>query len=305
MSSELARRVVFGIIAAPIAIGIVLAGGAALAALLAVAAALAASEFFRLARGSGLSPLGGFGVTVAGLVPLTVHARYLHLYDPDRSVAPLSLAALLVLVLAAATIWARGVDGKPMSSIATTVLGVVYTGGMLSFAYAIRYHDYAFGQVSLPMFGARGVAIPAGGLLLVLPVLLTWASDTGAYAVGRAMGRHKLIPHVSPGKTVEGAIGGVVMAAVVAWLYMQFVLHPATALAFRARIWGVLVFAAIISVAAQIGDLVESLLKREANVKNSSDLIPGHGGVLDRLDSLLFVLPISYMLFGAMLTWAP
>ena len=306
MSSELARRVVFGIIAAPIAIGIVLAGGAALAALLAVAAALAASEFFRLARGAGLAPLGGLGVTVAGLIPLAVHARYLQLYDPNRTLSPLSVAALVVLAMAAVAIWARGADGKPMGSIAATILGVGYTGGMLSFGYAIRYHDYAFGQVSLPLLGPwRGVGVPAGGLLLLLPVLLTWASDIGAYAVGRTIGRHKLIPTVSPGKTVEGAIGGLLGAAVVCWLYVQFLLHPATALAFRARVWGIVLFAIVISASAQIGDLVESLLKREANVKNSSDLIPGHGGVLDRLDSLLFVLPVSYVLFGAMLTWAP
>ena len=308
MSSELARRVAFGIIAAPIAIGIVLAGGAALAALLAIAAALAASEFFRLARTSGLTPLGGLGVTMAGLIPLAVHARYLQIFDPDRGLPSLSLAALVVLVVCAAAIWRNGPQGKPLGGIGATLFGVAYTGGMLSFAYAIRYHDYAFGQVALPGFSQRVSllgSVSAGGLLLVLPVLLTWASDTGAYAVGRAIGRHKLIPSVSPGKTIEGAVGGLLGSALVAWLYVQFVLHPATGLTFRARFWGVVLFAVVVSVAAQIGDLAESLLKREANVKNSSDLIPGHGGVLDRLDSLLFVLPVSYVLFGAMLTWAP
>jgi phosphatidate cytidylyltransferase len=308
VTSELARRVAFGIVAAPIAIGIVLAGGAALAALLAIAAALAASEFFRLARGSGLTPLGGLGVTLAGLVPLAVHARYLQLYDPDRTVSAVSVGALVVLLVSAVAIWARGATEKPLGGIGATLFGVAYTGGMLSFAYAIRYHEYAFGQVNMPVFGstgALGFAVPAGGLLLLLPVFVTWASDTGAYAAGRAFGRHKLIPAVSPGKTVEGAIGGLVGAAIVGWLYVRYVLHPATALTFQARLGGVVLFAVVVSVAAQIGDLAESLLKREANVKNSSDLIPGHGGVLDRLDSLLFVLPVAYVLFGVMLTWAP
>jgi phosphatidate cytidylyltransferase len=110
---------------------------------------------------------------------------------------------------------------------------------------------------------------------------------------------------VSPGKTVEGAIGGLAATMLVAWLYTQFVLHPATNLDFRWRPAGALLFGALVSVAAQIGDLAESLLKREAGTKDSSALIPGTGGVLDRLDSLLFVLPVSYVVLGWLLTWAP
>jgi phosphatidate cytidylyltransferase len=90
-----------------------------------------------------------------------------------------------------------------------------------------------------------------------------------------------------------------------AWIYAQYVLRPTTHLGFRGYPAGVLIFGALVSVAAQIGDLAESLLKREAGVKDSSTLIPGHGGILDRCDSLFFVLPISYALFGLMLTWAP
>jgi phosphatidate cytidylyltransferase len=91
----------------------------------------------------------------------------------------------------------------------------------------------------------------------------------------------------------------------IAWLYTHFVLHPATSLDFRWRPLGALLFGVLVSVAAQVGDLAESLLKREAGAKDSSHLIPGHGGVLDRVDSLLFVLPISYVALGWLLTWAP
>jgi phosphatidate cytidylyltransferase len=136
-----------------------------------------------------------------------------------------------------------------------------------------------------------------------LPVLLTWASDIGAYAVGRTMGKRKLMPSVSPGKTVAGAVGALVVTAIVAWLYTRFVLTPATQLAFVRG--GVVVFGLLVSVAAQVGDLAESLLKREAGVKDSSHLIPGHGGILDRFDSLLFVLPVSYVLLNVLLVWAP
>ena len=126
--------------------------------------------------------------------------------------------------------------------------------------------------------------------------MLTWVTDTGAYFVGRSVGRHKLIPSVSPGKSVEGALGGLVLAIVAAWLYERTVLVPVAHLAFVPG--AALLFGAVVSAAAQVGDLAESLIKREAGVKDSSHVIPGHGGVLDRLDSLLFVLPTAYWLLG-------
>ena len=125
-------------------------------------------------------------------------------------------------------------------------------------------------------------------------MVLTWASDIGAYFVGRAVGRRKLIPAVSPGKTVEGALGGVLFTVLVAWAYVALVLTPVAHLDVRPM--GLVLFGVAVSVAAQLGDLAESLLKREAGVKDSSHLIPGHGGVLDRMDSIFFVLPVAYLL---------
>ena len=295
--SELTRRVLFGVIAAPVAVVIVFAGGAALAALLAIVSALAAWEYFRLARATGLAPLEEIGIAMAGIVPLLVHARYLGLYQ-----FPLSGMALVVLVVLALTIWMRGPTGKPLGAAAATLFGVAYTGGMLSFAYAIRYHEYVIGDVGLLVAGRR-VPVATGGILLLLPVLLTWASDIGAFFVGRAFGRRKLIPSVSPGKTVAGAVGAVIATVIVAWVYVTYVLRPTTQLAFTP--WGLLAFGVVISIAAQVGDLAESLLKREAGVKDSSHIVPGHGGVLDRMDSLLFVLPVGYVLLSALLMWAP
>jgi len=303
VSSELTRRVVVGVIAAPIAIAIVIYGGAPLAALLAVTSAIAAWEFFRLARATGLTPFDDAGIVIAGITPLVVHARFLRLYDPDAFIGPSSLIVVVLLLLLAMAIWLRGPNGKPIGAVASTAFGAAYTGGTLSYAYAIRYHDYAFAPGAL-VIGGRTFTVASGGLLLVLPILLTWASDTGAYAVGRKLGRHKLIPSVSPGKTVEGAIGGLAASMLIAWLYTRFVLHPATSLDFRWHPLGALFFGALVSVAAQLGDIAESLLKREAGAKDSSHLIPGHGGVLDRLDSLLFVMPISYVVLGWLLTWA-
>jgi phosphatidate cytidylyltransferase len=304
LSSELARRVAFGVVAAPIAVAIVLYGGAALAALLAIASAIAAWEFFRLARATGLTPLDDVGIVIAGLTPLVVHARFLGLYEPGSSIGVLSLAAIVLLAVLALTIWIRGVAEKPIGAVSTTIFGAAYTGGMLSFGYAIRYHDYAFAPASISL-GRSTFGLASGGLLLLLPVLATWASDTGAYAVGRTMGRHKLLPSVSPGKTIEGSVGGLLGSVLVTWLLTRWLLRPAAHLDFRWAPVGVILFGAMVSAVGQVGDLAKSLLKRDAGVKDSSTLIPGHGGVLDRVDSLLFVLPVSYVLFGWLLTWAP
>lgn len=293
--SELTRRILFAVIAAPAAIAIVLVGGAPLAALLAIVSAVAAWEFFRMTRASGMTPLGDVGIAAAGLTPLFVHARYLGIYQ-----VPISILVIAILLILALTIWTRGGEDHPVGAAAVTILGVFYTGGMLSFGYAIRYHDYTLQDT---FAGPLGLPIAAGGLLLVFPLLLTWATDTGAFFVGRNFGRRKLFPAVSPNKTVAGALGGLVASVLVAWLYARFVLHPAASLDFRPG--GAVLFGVLVSGAAQTGDLFESLIKREAGVKDSSRLIPGHGGVLDRIDSLLFVLPVAYVLVGWLLVWAP
>ena len=296
--SELTLRILFAVVAAPLALLIVLVGGAPLAALLAVVSALGAWEFFRIARASGHRPLDDVGIALAGLVPLAVYAEFLGLF----ALRP-AIVAVVALAVLAATIWLRGVEGKPLGAAATTLLGVVYTAGMLSFGYAIRYHDVVRGYDVVGgrhvAIGSLSVGVPPGGVLLIFPLVITWASDIGAYFVGRALGKRKLIPSVSPGKTVAGAVGGLAASMLVAWAFARGVLVPIASLGFTP--WGALVFGGLVSVAAQVGDLFESLLKREARVKDSSHIIPGHGGILDRFDSLIFVLPLAYLLLG----WLP
>jgi phosphatidate cytidylyltransferase len=282
--SELTRRIIFGVIAAPLSIAVVYVGDWALAILLSVLAALAAWELFRIARETGALPLEPAGIALAALLPIAVHAQRLGLYS-------LSLTAIvaMILVLFASTIWLRGPAGKPLSSAAITAFGVMYAG-LFSYVYALRYHDYAVGAA-------------AGTALVVLPVLLTWATDVGAYMFGRIFGHKKLIPSISPGKTVEGAVGGLGLTIVICLLYVRFILMPYAQLGLT--IQGAVLFAIVVSVAAQTGDLAESLLKREAGVKDSSRIIPGHGGILDRFDSLLFVMPIAFLLLGRLLLPVP
>lgn len=285
--SELGKRVIVALVAAPVVIAGAWVGDAALATLIAGMSGVAAWELFRMARARGLEPHGRLGIALAAALPLLAHGARLGVLRPTP--AWFALAALLVL---AATIpqWVRSGDARPLPNAAVTFLVPVYTGGMLSFGYDLRYHPYAIGDA-------------ARCILLVFPLWLTWSSDTGAYFVGRLLGRRKLIPAVSPGKTVEGALGGVALAVGMSWLYVKYLLVPYAQLGLTP--WGLVTFGIVIAVVAQVGDLVESLLKREAGVKDSSSLLPGHGGVLDRIDSVLFVLPVAVVLFDLLLVPAP
>jgi phosphatidate cytidylyltransferase len=279
--SDLAKRIISALIAAPVALIMIYLGGLPLATFLAAVSAGCAWEFYRIAAAGGVEPLDPAGIPLAGAVPLAVYAAGIGLYRPS-----LVVAAVAMLIILAAVIWTRGPQRRPLGAASLTVMGILYTGGLLSFGYALREHPYAVGD-------------RAGTALVAFPLVLTWASDIGAFFVGRAVGGPKLIPSVSPGKTISGALGGLAATVLVSWLYVRFALRPVALLTMT--IPATILFGALISVAAQVGDLAESLLKREANVKDSSHLIPGHGGLLDRLDSLLFVLPVAYLLFGWLL----
>ena len=279
--SDLAKRIISALIAAPVALIMIYLGGLPLATFLAAVSAGCAWEFYRIAAVGGVEPLDPVGIPLAGAVPLAVYAAGIGLYRPS-----LVVAAVAMLIILAAVIWTRGPQRRPLGAASLTVMGILYTGGLLSFGYALREHPYAVGD-------------RAGTALVAFPLVLTWASDIGAFFVGRAVGGPKLIPSVSPGKTISGALGGLATTVLVSWLYVRFALRPVALLTMT--IPATILFGALISVAAQVGDLAESLLKREANVKDSSHLIPGHGGLLDRLDSLLFVLPVAYLLFGWLL----
>lgn len=283
--SELARRSIVALIGAPIALAMIWYGDAAIATLASALAAIGAWEFYRIARASGSTPMMPLGVALAAGAPLLTHAHYLGVIR-----FPTVALTLIVLVTIAAALWTRGVASKPLGAAATTLLGAAYTGGTLSYVYALRYFNYAVGDT-------------AGALVVIMPVVLTWASDIGAYFTGRLIGGAKLMPTVSPAKTVSGAIGALAATVAVAALFVHFLLKPYAQLAFT--IPGLLAFGLTLSVTAQIGDLVESMFKREAGVKDSGSLFPGHGGVLDRLDSIFFVLPVAYALYSWLLIPVP
>ena len=282
---ELARRVAVALVAAPIAVGMVWLGGLPLALFLGVVGGLGAWELYRMARAKGVEPMDSLGIPVAVAIPIIVHVDHLGVLR-----SPAAIAGVVFVALLGAAIWARGVDGRPLESVAVTVFGILYAGGMLAFGYALRHHRFVATAV-------------AGTTLVFFPVILTWVSDIAAYFVGRALGRRKLFPSVSPGKTVAGAVGALAASLVASVAYNQFALRPTAELALAP--WTAAVFGLVISAAAQVGDLAESMLKRDAKVKDSSHLLPGHGGVLDRLDSLFFVLPVAYLILDRLLLAAP
>ena len=282
--SEFQWRTIFSLVAVPVALFIVYLGGPVLVTLIGTMAGIAAWEFFRMSRAGGVEPLQTPGVAVTALIPVAVHADTLGVIFVSLRWLP-----VVAIVLLGMAIWLRGPTRRPGLAVAATLFGIMYAG-LFTYAYSIRYHQYAVGAV-------------AGSVLLALPLVITWITDVGAYLIGRTFGKKKLMPSVSPGKTIVGSLGGLTFAVVAAWLYVDCVLEPYAHLSMRPA--AALAFGFLISVAAQTGDLAESLLKREAGVKNSSGLIPGHGGMLDRIDSLLFALPAAYLLLDLWLIPAP
>ncbi len=277
--SNLAARIAVAVIAIPLVIGAVYVGDLVLALTLGVVSALAARELFSIAKGGGYAPFARTGTVIAFLLPIGVHYFRLGRFVPPE----IALGSMAIIAFLALALFRRSSDEHPLGAAAVTLLVVLYTAGFLSFAYALRYHNYV-------------VTAQAGSALVFYPFVLTWISDTAGYFVGRAFGRSKLMPSVSPGKTRAGALGALVFCMLASWGYAQWVLVPYASLGLRLGV--ALTLGAIIGASVQIGDLVESLLKREGGVKDSSHLIPGHGGVLDRIDGMLFALPVTYFLLA-------
>jgi phosphatidate cytidylyltransferase len=286
MASELAKRVAVAAVGIPFILTFIYLGGWFLGALLAVIAALGALEFFRIARKKEIEAFDEVGAVAAALIVLGAQTWGVE----DAPALLWSFTIALVLFLGALSIWRRGVERKPLASVAVTVAGALFLGGTLAYAVWLREIPEQSGAVTLPTLD---LSIAWRGTALVLfPLVVTWINDSMAYFVGRAIGKRKLIPRVSPGKTVEGAIAGVAGGVAVSIAWGALLIGPALGLAVSPLVWALA--GAVIAVAAQIGDLVESLLKREAGVKDSGALLPGHGGVLDRFDALFFAIPVAY-----------
>ncbi len=267
---DLGRRIIVAAVGIPIAVGILILGGWPLTLTMAGLAAVGTLELYRMgeARGWQAFPWIGLPATVA-IVALAGWSA-----GAGEWALP-AIAVLLSVVLLAlgGGVFLRGPSGAPLPTVAITIFGVVYLA--IPFAFALFLHDLSIH-------------------LLVLPFLATWLGDSAAYFAGRRFGKRKLLPTVSPAKTVEGGVGGVVGSMVGAAVYAAVTLGTESSPHHLPWEWALLL-GAILGGSGIVGDLAESLLKREAGVKDSGTILPGHGGVLDRFDALLVNLPLTYL----------
>lgn len=235
--------------------------------LVAIWGVLAALEFYRAVRASGAAPLTGFGAVWTLLFIISPHCSWAYI-NPFLLTTTVVLPPILLL--------ARRQKEGAFPGWAWTVAGILYIGWLLSHFVALRDLNFGRGWVFFALFA-------------------TFASDTTAYFIGRAWGRHRLAPSISPKKSWEGAIGGVAGAVIISPLLVMLLDLPLG--------YGVAVLLAIaVSIFGQIGDLFESLFKRNTGIKDSGNTIPGHGGFLDRMDSVIFAGVVVYyyvILFGS------
>jgi phosphatidate cytidylyltransferase len=286
MDANLVRRVGFAIAAIPVVLLIVWYGGLPLALLLAIAAALGTRELFGLAERQQIRPARVIGLASAAAIAPVAYAS---IAAPDvRALIAAAWPYAGALWLIAVLTWglaARAPAERPLAAVAITVFAVAYAGVLPAFLLDMRHHGH-------------GLRSWAGAWLVFFPLVVTWVCDTAAMFGGRSIGGPKLAPSVSPGKTRSGSVAGVIGGLLVAPLFAALI-FPRVGV--EVPLWQLTAIAAVLGVVGQVGDLAESLFKREAGVKDSSHLIPGHGGVLDRLDSLYFVVPVAaamYRLFG-------
>jgi len=284
MDANLVRRVGFAVVAIPLALLLVWYGGLPLVLLLVAAATLATRELFDLAERQQIRPARVLGlVSAAAISPIA----YAAIASPEtRAVVDAAWPYAAAIWLIAILTWAlltRAPTDRPLAAVGVTVLAVAYAGALPAFLLDMRHHGH-------------GLRSWAGAWLVFFPLVVTWVCDTAAMFGGRAFGGAKLAPTVSPGKTRSGSLAGVVGSLAVAPVFAAAV-FPRVGV--DVPLWQLLVVAAVLGVIGQVGDLAESLFKREAGVKDSSQLIPGHGGVLDRLDSLYFVIPAAAAMYRA------
>ncbi|MEE9536676.1 MAG: phosphatidate cytidylyltransferase [Desulfobacterales bacterium] len=259
------KRWITGLIALPFLIFLVYKGGVLFTILISIAGLVALWEYYRIVFNGEDKPISniillwGYGINFA-IIWSTC------LVGPDLSV---SVIGLNLIVVALISLFQFKTDQTVLDVVIKQLQGIIYIPVLLSFLVLIRE-------------GSSGMI----WVFVLLAVI--FAGDTGAYYVGSYLGRHKLSPAVSPGKTIEGSIGGLAVNLVLGGVGKYFFLSGLP--------WGLsLLFFLTVGIAGQVGDLFESELKRSSGIKDSGGILPGHGGILDRIDALLFASPVAYI----------
>ena len=265
----LGRRLATAAVLLPLFVLTIVAGGWLFLVAVMVLVSAGIAELYGFARDKPYRPRWVPGLALGALVPVLLYAS-----PDDPRLAIAFVTAGVAVVATAQMLDARGTEA--VASVAVTLLGPLYVG--LLFGHLVLLREVAR---EIP-----GATYQMGAVLLAVPLVLTWLNDSVAYFAGRRWGRRRLLARISPGKSWEGAIAALAASAAAGAALLPLVdLFDAP----EGLAVGVLV-----GVAAPLGDLVESALKRDAGVKDSSGLVPGHGGILDRFDSTLFSVPAFY-----------
>jgi phosphatidate cytidylyltransferase len=264
----LGKRLLSAAVMIPVVVFFVILGGYPLWGLVLLAALLAGYEYVMLARRNALQPSFFFCFLLITLLVC------------DGQFPQLSLGSwgvpLVTLIALAFEIRRNNAPGS-LFSWALTIAGSVYIGYPIGTILRLRAMDQGLYWMALVLLG-------------------TWVCDTGAYLVGVQWGKHKFFPAISPKKTWEGAVGGLAVGITAVVPFAVYVLHLS--------LWWSLIISLLVVLGATFGDLAESVIKRQLGAKDSSNLIPGHGGMLDRVDSLLFVFPLVYFASSVILRFA-
>jgi len=303
--NNLTQRIITAAIAIPIIILICMAGGLYFFLFVAVVSGIALIEFYNLAAAKGAKPLVVMGVIAGFFVNLSFYYPKLHTFvvgwfDSMGMAIPfpsqsqlLGIILILMIVVMCLIELFRG-NGSALLNLSTTIMGILYISMFFGTFIGIRelfiVADPPVAHYFVASIGAiDGDAVYRfGGFTVISIFAMIWICDSAAFHFGMSMGKHKLFPRVSPNKSWEGAIFGFIFAIISAIAAKYLVLE-------YLPIIGAVVIGIIVGTIGQLGDLVESLLKRDAGVKDSSTLIPGHGGAFDRFDSLLLVSPLVYL----------
>jgi phosphatidate cytidylyltransferase len=264
---------------------------------------------------------------VAAAVALIAIAEFLKLAT-HYAVQPLTVATYAFVAIFFLFVIVASTNRTPLIEATAMLYGIALMAALAPFLFltvAMRRADlasgypgaaastFAFAYIAIPMALLVGIREqPAGAIWTIYTLLAVWAGDIFAYFVGKALGRHRMSPEISPKKTWEGAVASILASVIIGTLWMQHAPGISSALLRiglidrrdgmfgleQPSLWPIILLSALVNIAAQLGDLVESLIKRGAGVKDSGTILPGHGGMLDRIDAMLFAVPVVWA-YGA------
>lgn len=288
--SNLAQRLITAGILIPPVLWVCYTGGIPYVALTLFLAVLGVNEFYDLIGAKGANPQRLLGTLAVGALPIVFYIG-----DPFWATSLMTTVLLTLMILQLLKQEIR----EAIASVSATFFGVFYVGWLLAHAVSVRHVQSdlvrRYGEVA-----AVDIHPDVGFFFMILCLAAAVLCDSGAYFVGRAYGRRPLAPAISPNKTVEGALGGILVGAggaVAVKLFFDFVVPGE--LSADLTVPAALLFGAVLAAVGILGDLVESLLKRDADLKDAGSLLPGVGGILDRADSALLVIPVTYYLLLA------